>query len=56
LAQRRAALGARGQLPRCGWMNERVPDSQKWTTLAPQRAAEKVKLAEKRRKAVETDN
>ncbi|KPV54872.1 hypothetical protein SE17_01110 [Kouleothrix aurantiaca] len=38
-----------GKLPRCGWMDESVPGSQRWTELAPQRAAEKAKLEEKRR-------
>ncbi len=42
-----------GKLPRCGWMDERVPESQKWTQLAPQRAAEKAKLEEKRRAVLE---
>jgi hypothetical protein len=38
-----------GKLPRCGWMDEGVPESRKWTELVPQRAAEKAKLEEKRR-------
>ena len=42
-----------GKLPRCGWMDERVLESQKWTQLAPQRAAEKAKLEEKRRAVLE---
>jgi hypothetical protein len=41
-----------GKLPRCGWMDEPVPESQKWAELAPQRAAEKAKLEEKRRALV----
>jgi len=38
-----------GKLPRCGWMADDVPESPKWTELAPQREAERVKLEEKRR-------
>jgi hypothetical protein len=38
-----------GKLPRCNWMGERVPESQKWIALAPQRAAEQARLEEKRR-------
>ncbi len=38
-----------GKLPRCGWMDERVPESQKWTELAPQREAERMRLEEKRK-------
>jgi len=41
-----------GNLPRCGWMEHDVPASQKWNDLAPQRAAEQAKLAEKRRAAL----
>lgn len=38
-----------GKLPRCGWMDERVPESQMWATLAPQREAERMRLEEKRK-------
>ena len=38
-----------GKLPRCGWMDERVPESQKWTALTPQREAERMRLEEKRK-------
>lgn len=37
-----------GKLPRCGWMDERVPASQKWDELEPQRIAEQHKLEQKR--------
>lgn len=40
-----------GKLPRCGWMDEAVPESPRWTELAPQRAAEQAKLEQKRRAA-----
>jgi hypothetical protein len=38
-----------GKLPRCGWMGDAVPESPKWSELAPQREAERVRLEEKRR-------
>lgn len=38
-----------GKLPRCGWMDEGVPESPAWTKRAPERAAEQRKLEEKRR-------
>lgn len=38
-----------GKLPRCGWMDERVPESQKWIALTPQREAERMRLEEKRK-------
>ncbi len=38
-----------GKLPRCGWMPDAVPESPAWLDLAPQRAAERAKLAEKRK-------
>ncbi|HSH83347.1 MAG TPA: hypothetical protein VLA19_32850 [Herpetosiphonaceae bacterium] len=41
-----------GKLPRCGWMDETVPESQRWTELAPQREAERMRLEEKRRVAL----
>lgn len=41
-----------GKLPRCGWMDEAVPESPEWTKLAPQRAAEREKLEAKRKAAV----
>lgn len=41
-----------GKLPRCGWMPDDVPESQRWTDLAPQREAERVKLDEKRRRVL----
>jgi hypothetical protein len=37
-----------GKLPRCGWMDEQVPASQKWDELEPQRMVEQQKLAQKR--------
>jgi hypothetical protein len=42
-----------GKLPRCGWLEEDVPESPAWTTLAPEREKERVRLAEKRRKVME---
>ncbi|MEI6043520.1 MAG: hypothetical protein WCS37_03905, partial [Chloroflexota bacterium] len=42
-----------GKLPRCGWMAEDVPESQRWTALAPQRAAEQTKLEQKRKAVAE---
>jgi len=41
-----------GKLPRCGWMPDDVPESLKWTELEPQRDAERIKLAQKRQKAL----
>lgn len=41
-----------GKLPRCGWMDEGVPESPAWTKRAPERAAEQRKLEEKRRGAL----
>ena len=38
-----------GKLPRCGWMDESVPESPAWTDLAPEREAERRRLEEKRR-------
>lgn len=38
-----------GKLPRCGWMEESVPESSRWTELAPQRASEQLKLEQKRK-------
>jgi len=40
-----------GKLPRCGWMDEALPESPAWTARAPERAAEQRKLEEKRRAA-----
>ncbi len=40
-----------GKLPRCGWMEEGVPESLAWTKRAPERAAEQHKLEAKRRAA-----
>lgn len=37
-----------GKLPRCGWMDERVPASEQWNALEPQRLAEQRKLEQKR--------
>ncbi len=37
-----------GKLPRCGWMDERVPESQRWTEREPERIAEQIKLEQKR--------
>ncbi|HNS53036.1 MAG TPA: hypothetical protein PKO09_17885 [Anaerolineae bacterium] len=38
-----------GILPRCGWMDESVPESPRWTERAPEREAERQRLEEKRR-------
>ncbi|MCZ7570449.1 MAG: hypothetical protein M5U01_17930 [Ardenticatenaceae bacterium] len=38
-----------GKLPRCGWMDDSVPESQRWTELAPEREAERARLEEKRK-------
>jgi hypothetical protein len=40
-----------GKLPRCGWMEEDIPESPQWTILAPQREAERARLEERRRAA-----
>ena len=37
-----------GKLPRCGWMDERVPESPRWTEREPERVAEQIKLEQKR--------
>ena len=37
-----------GKLPRCGWMDERVPESSRWTEREPERVAEQIKLEQKR--------
>jgi len=37
-----------GKLPRCGWMDQRVPESPRWTEREPERVAEQVKLEQKR--------
>ncbi len=42
-----------GKLPRCGWMPDSVPESPRWTELAPEREAERLKLEEKRKKVRE---
>jgi len=42
-----------GKLPRCGWMPDAVLESEPWTKLAPQREAERRKLKEKRKVALE---
>jgi hypothetical protein len=42
-----------GKLPRCGWMSEGVPESPRWTELAPQREAERLKLEQKRKAVME---
>ena len=42
-----------GILPRCGWMDEDVPESPRWTERAPEREAEQRKLEEKRRAVME---
>jgi hypothetical protein len=38
-----------GKLPRCGWKDERALSGTRWTELAPQREAERMRLEEKRR-------
>ena len=42
-----------GVLPRCGWMDDDVPESPRWTERTPQREAEQRKLEEKRRAVME---
>src|SRR6266581_1832681 len=37
-----------GKLPRCGWMDEAVPESPRWTEREPERVAEQIKLEQKR--------
>ena len=37
-----------GKLPRCGWMDESVPESPRWTEREPERVAEQMKLEQKR--------
>jgi hypothetical protein len=37
-----------GKLPRCGWMDESVPESPRWTEREPERVAEQIKLEQKR--------
>jgi len=37
-----------GRLPRCGWMDERVPESPRWTEREPERVAAQIKLELKR--------
>lgn len=41
-----------GKLPRCGWMGEDVPESPRWTELAPEREKERLRLEEKRAKVL----
>ncbi|MBX2997169.1 MAG: hypothetical protein KF893_01570 [Caldilineaceae bacterium] len=41
-----------GKLPRCGWMDENVPESPQWTALAPEREKERQRLDEKRQKVL----
>ena len=41
-----------GKLPRCGWMDEAVPQSPQWTALAPEREKERLRLEEKRQKVL----
>ena len=40
-----------GKLPRVGWLDAGVPESEPWRDLAPQREAEQFRLAQKRRAA-----
>ena len=42
-----------GVLPRCGWMDDDVPESPRWTERAPKREAEQRKLEEERRAVIE---
>jgi hypothetical protein len=37
-----------GKLPRCGWMDETIPESPRWTEREPERVAEQIKLEQKR--------
>ncbi|MDP9313741.1 MAG: hypothetical protein M3R24_23160 [Chloroflexota bacterium] len=41
-----------GQLPRCGWMPDSVPESPAWTKRAPERQAGQEKLEAKRQAAL----
>ncbi len=41
-----------GKLPRCGWMGDDVPESPRWTELAPEREKERLRLEEKRAKVL----
>ena len=41
-----------GVLPRCGWVDDDIPESPRWTERAPEREAEQRKLEEKRRQVV----
>ncbi len=36
-----------GKLPRCGWMDERVPESPRWAEREPERVARQIKLEQK---------
>jgi hypothetical protein len=42
-----------GKLPRCGWMDELVPEDPRWTEREPERVAEQIKL-EQRRQALQS--
>jgi len=42
-----------GKLPRCGWMDETVPESPQWTALASEREKERQRLEERRQKVLE---
>jgi len=37
-----------GKLPRCGWMDDSVPESPRWTEREPERVAAQIKLEQKR--------
>ena len=37
-----------GKLPRCGWMDEQVPESPRWTEREPERVAGQIRLEQKR--------
>jgi hypothetical protein len=41
-----------GVLPRCGWLDEDVPESPRWTERAPEHEAEQRKLEEKRKEVM----
>ncbi|MCL4835282.1 MAG: hypothetical protein KJZ86_22780, partial [Caldilineaceae bacterium] len=41
-----------GKLPRCGWMGDDIPESPRWTELAPEREKERARLEEKRAKVL----
>ena len=45
-----------GKLPRCGWLPDDVPESPRWTELAPEREVERLRLEAKRAAVMEKQN